>query len=613
MHDPGLVPLCNEVYRIPWHRGNTGMSDYQLTITVNAAPGSGADFNTIVAALRGAQTALLAGSGVRICVEPGTYREVCPNLRFPGAAFDAPLLIEGGPGAVLSGFDPVDPKSWEDLGGGLYRTALGEAAGFRGDPWFPVENEIGIRSEQVFVDGSPLLPVSLESWDLQGFWNVETPAGQREDFKARYRGSLDPTGEIHEGSFGIAEEEGNWLYLRLPGLRSPALSLVELSRRSHLLSFESKSNLAIRGMGFRGAAGFPKQGLESALRMCGRFENLLIEDCAFEWNSAFGLNLGPVEGLTISRCSFSNNGFGGLGLDGAHNVLIEDCELSHNDWRNRLGGAIDRSHCTAGMKAHRSTSVLVRGCVAAGNGVNGLWFDIDCADVEVIDSACVLNRREGLFFEFSPGPARAIGNILAQNGSNDYIVDVVGVSMASANILYNTGNRGLGGAASGGIAIGQGMRHNEHATGQLAPGLSHRLSGNLVCVGPGGRAALGMYNRVWAELTSAGDLAAYERFPKSLALGENRWYVSGSEPFIYEDLRSGETRACLDMAKDRIAGSAQHPFVDPERLDFGPRDGNLDQFGPARQAANRLEPRILREWRQMQAWLAGEGWEKELR
>lgn len=520
-------------------------AEYCITLRVDGTAGDDEGdgrvypFRTLARALSVAADELTHG-GVRLQIAPGIYREALSTLSFSPAALDSPFLIEGTGETILSGLDIMPGGLWESLGAGLFRAPLCNSFGFKGDPWFPAVDVVGIRCEQCFVAGIPYAPVAVEGWELSGFWNVETPPDKRGAPSYRYLGLRDPMEALAPGSFGVTErsENGRYVYLKaLPG-QDPRIDTVEITARGTLLHLRSKNRIIIRNLVLTGAGNFPAAGCETPLLLDGEFSDLAIENCAFIWNSAFGLNIGCIRNLSIKGCRFSHNGYGGLGLNGITGLTIEDCEFSHNDWRNLLGGCVDQSHCTAGVKAHHIRGGAVRRCSAIANRVNGIWFDVQCSDVLVEDCVCSLNRREGLFFEFSPGPFTARRNTLVENGCRDYIVDVVGITDGYENVLWNSGLRGVAGAASGGVSIGQGMRYNDHADSSMQPGVRHVFRKNKVRVGSGGLCALGVYNRVLSDQRTASDDLAYSRFPKALRVFGNTWQV-GPSSFRYEDLRTG--------------------------------------------------------------------------
>lgn len=555
-------------------------------IRVDPSNGSGASCERIGEALRRSIERLATGTGVKILVAPGIYRESIGSFEFPGLAREAPLSIEadGGP-VIVSGLDVVDPDSWEDCGDGLFRSPTEWSFGFGGDPWFPASDVIAHRCEMCFIDGEPLIPTALESWRLGGFWNVETPVDERVSMEAQYIGFSDPHRTLDPGKFGVTEtpQNGRFLYLRTPNREKPSKVTVEITARGALLCLASKENVSFSGLTFRGAGTFPKSGYESTIRFSGTFKNVRLDNCHFEWNGAFGLNIGKIEGLSISDCSFRFNGYGGLGLGDINQLIIERTDLSCNDWRNYLGGCIDQSHCTAGVKVHNTHGALIRECSAVGNEINGMWFDVRCADVLVENCVCAFNRREGLFFEFSPGPFTARNNLLEGNGAHDYIVDVVGRSAAYDNILRNDGESSPGWGPSGGASIGQGMRYNEHADSSMEPGIEHRFERNQVCVGPKSNPAFAAYNRIRPEQTAAADLTAWSRFPASIKASGNRWETGGGHSFRYEDWRAG-TVLETDSIDDLPIGEVSE--IDPSNE--GPRPTEVPKKLRSMERAHRI-------------------------
>lgn len=494
---------------------------------------------TLDKALLESEKYLNSGIDTEIILYPGKYSQGIPGLIFSGPGLDASLKIGGLPGkgdeTLITGFSELERYGWRDLGNNLFCRNYENNLGTYGDPWFPVKDRIGRKCEQLFVDDTPYIPVSVEIWETSGFWNVETPEAERAEIREKYIGYNDPAASLDPGEFTITEgpDLGLKLFIRFRGDATPYSSKMEITSRGTILDLGPKNNLILENLTFTGSGSFPRIGMMSGAKLSGPGRNWKIRNCSFLWNSALGLSISSVSDLEIKGCHFSFNGYGGLGLDDINRFSLVDCSFEGNDWRNFLGGAIHQSHCTAGVKIHKSEHGVIHNCRAVRNGINGIWLDIQCGRIHVEDCLCQENRREGLFFEFSQGPFTAVNNFLIRNGEHDYIVDAVGISKAEGNTIVHSGSAGA-------VCFGQGMRYNDHTGPAQKPGQSHIFSGNTIRAEKTGSELLGLFNRVYPYQQTPDDEAAYSRFPECMNVENNVFFADRNSLIIYEDLRTDE-------------------------------------------------------------------------
>jgi hypothetical protein len=111
---------------------------------------------------------------------------------------------------------------------------------------------------------------------------------------------------------------------------------------------------------------------------------------------------------SIRQCFILDNGHTGGGPEG-DDFLVENCFWEGNSWK-----PIDRNWEAGGAKVCDSRRGQFKNCVFRRNGGPGLWFDIDCRDIDVNDCAFVENELSGLFIEISDG-IRARNNYVAGN------------------------------------------------------------------------------------------------------------------------------------------------------------------------------------------------------
>ena len=406
---------------------------------------------TIGEALAEAAPRLAAGEDVRIEVGPGLYRE--GGLSLPGNLEDprsGTLVIEGvGGEAVVTGADDFS-GGWAESTEhpGVWSKPWPHRFGMGGQPWAPwgfLLPAEACRAEVFTVGGELYLPVMLEkfAWSdpdgavpLGGFDDGSNEPGRWEP-----AGRRSP-GDLPEGGYGVVEAEGV-VYLRPPAGTDLNAAAVEAGVRPQLLALDNRRDTVLRGLTFRHAAHHvgdaPGGARPRAVTAGGR--NLLIENCRFEENGAFGLNLGEaVADTTLRANAFNANGWKGLGGGFLpENVLYEDNESSSNNWRGHMGG--EHSWDAAAVKlfgVNSARGLAFRGHRSFANLTHGLWLDqsfVPYAPVVIEDSVFRGNHFGAeLYLEKLTGPVEVRNNTV-WNSDGRY-----GVNGTSWNLRF-TGNR----------------------------------------------------------------------------------------------------------------------------------------------------------------------------
>jgi hypothetical protein len=328
-------------------------------------------FISIQQALNVARVDVLSGTGVRIIINPGVYRE---DLYIGGNGTDnAPLIIEAAEfGKVLiSGADVF--TGWQP-----YQNLPGVYQHPWTKDWGPVENHWrtlfgqgnesaypDFRREMFYLDGKPL-----------------SQALRIED--------------LRPGSFFVDETLDRVLLWTPTGIDINSVR-VEGAMRSENLDFGvlktyQLNNLALKGLTITQGSG-PVWG---AARLSGN--NILIEDSHFDRNNGMGLTING-NNITIRRTTANENGHGGIQIFNSASVLVEQSEASWNGWKMKEWGYTDTSG--AGIKFVDARNILARDLKFVGNSYPGLWFDEGCLDVTVDNVLAFANDSAGLDWEIS--------------------------------------------------------------------------------------------------------------------------------------------------------------------------------------------------------------------
>ena len=420
-------------------------------VRVSAGGGAGAAA-TLREGLARAAALLAEGKNARVRIAPGLYRE--GGLSLPGNLEDGgsgTLVIEGvGDGeVVVSGADDFS-GGWSESEEhpGVWSKPWPHRFGMGGQPWAPWNFLLpaeACRAELLAVDGELYLPVMLEkfAWTdpdgavpLGGFDDGSDVPGRWEPI------GLRSPGDLPEGGYGVVESEGV-VYLRPPAGTDLNQAAVEAGVRPQLLALNNRRDTVLRNLTFRHSVQHPGGSAGGArpvaVSLGGR--NLLVEDCRFEENGAFGLDLGEaVTDATIRGSAFNANGWKGLGGGfQPDNVLYENNESSSNNWRGHMGG--EHSWDAAAVKlfgVNSARGVAFRGHRSFANLTHGLWLDqsfVPYAPV-VIEGSTFYGNHFGaeLYLEKLTGPVEVRGNTV-WNAQGRY-----GVNGTSWNLRF-TGNR----------------------------------------------------------------------------------------------------------------------------------------------------------------------------
>ena len=170
--------------------------------------------------------------------------------------------------------------------------------------------------------------------------------------------------------------------------------------------------------------------------------NVLIDNCTFQFNNANGLSLGnECSNLTVRNCRFLHNGWKGLGASRPNNMLLVDTESSFNCWRGHWGGVHGWDSAAAKiMGPGGPQGVRVERYTAIGNYSHGLWFDhaeVERAPIYVADSIFAGNTHQSqLYIEKQPGPIVIKRNVIWGSTPRGSLLAVAKDVTLEDNLLY---------------------------------------------------------------------------------------------------------------------------------------------------------------------------------
>lgn len=362
--------------------------------------------------------------GERVLIHAGEYREWVKPAR-GGAGPEAMISYEAAPGetVILKGSDVWKPdwtrSRWFHLKDVTTWEAEIDGALFDGpNPFclqnFPVqadfetwknEKSFDLRRGQIFVDGAPLIQVSLFDQLAEG-----------------------------SGRFWV-EENGARVHVRLPEDAEPGSQLFEITVREQVFAPEEPYLNFIRVAGlamFHAANGVPIPPPQRGLLSATRGHHWIIEDCEIGHANSLGIDLGgqwwsygkgEMQGYHIVRRNHVHH-CGVSAISGWHNManehlLIEDNLVTDNCWM-----PIGHHYESAGIKIHRTEhSVLRRNVILRTANGPALWLDGEILNTRITQNLlwnAVCPMFGLLFLEINRGPNLCDNNIAIGSGDHGF-------------------------------------------------------------------------------------------------------------------------------------------------------------------------------------------------
>ena len=323
------------------------------------------------------EAAAKAEPGDTIEVRSGIYREHVIIPATKSGSKERPLRLLAAPTAtvILCGSDVLtDWKAEPEFGSRVVSTDWPHR--FAGPhPNDEAHRWVG-RAEQVFVDQYPVRQVLEPRQLAQGTFYVDW------DKKRLYLWDTRNT----------EPEKIDRLH-------------VEASTRSQVLRVEA-AHVHIKGLRLRHCANLAQHGMAEF-----RGDNLLIEDCVFEWSNSSGAGFRGKD-IAVRRCQFLHNGQLGFSAVHVHGLLLEECLAAENNVKN-----FSRGWEAGGNKIVLCRDVVIKRCVFRDNRGLGLWFDIGNENCAVGNCLFLNNEDDGIFYEIGY-TLHAHDNVVIGNGAS---------------------------------------------------------------------------------------------------------------------------------------------------------------------------------------------------
>src|SRR5579862_2835134 len=380
------------------------IENQSTTLYVDAKTGSDSDsgtpsspFKTIQAAVNKANVFNQRGTGVKVIVQPGIYRETVSVGNYKTTS--APLTIEASVAgkAVISGADVL--TGWVYQHYVWIHSWNPEPACALPSGW-PAVQPIVSRPEMIFVNGVPLTQV-LEANQL-------------------YAGTF-----LIDNSWGI-------VHINPPAGTDMATAVIEGAVRPKTLSVYGRSNLVLRGLTFQGAANC----MNTSGASVSSSSNVLVDAVQADWNSWGGLGVYGSNQITVQNSVASYNGGEGITASRNQHVLFNFNQSDYNNWRGAQGAFYDWA--MGGTKFFQNHDVDVEKQFSYNNQGEGLWFDTDNQNITINNATLSGNVQAALQIERNQGPLTLENSLLCSSGVGVNVLTSTGVSIQN-NTFYNNG------------------------------------------------------------------------------------------------------------------------------------------------------------------------------
>ena len=394
-----------------WGQATVNESLEKATLYVDGAngldsnPGTQASpFKTIGKAERVADGNNTRRVGTHVWIAPGTYREAV-ILASSSKNTSLPMTFEAIiPGAVvISGADVW--AGWQAVPKipGAYRRWFSYVwQPCPTDPLGPFEQQIVLRREMVFVNGTPLTQVLTLK-------------------------------DMATGSFYVDETQNHEMYMKPAAGTDMNSATVEVSTRPVLFMAQNRSDIVLRGLTFEQGNSCRDQ---DEVGFVGS-NNILVDNDSFDWGNAGGIGFSTTNNFTVQNSRAMHNGQRGFRSFEAKYGLWTANEADYSNWRGAQGGIYGWGG--GGFHFFAQHNNIINGAKAFFNMTHGVHWDTDDENVTATTLVSAGNLRVGLFAEKSEGPISISNSYICSNSLLGLYFDG-GLSLRASTYVTSTNN-----------------------------------------------------------------------------------------------------------------------------------------------------------------------------
>jgi Protein of unknown function (DUF1565) len=519
-----------------WSQASVDESKETSYIYVDTVHGSDSNpgtqqkpFKTLTKGVATASSQSGKGTGTRVTVLPGTYREAITV----GGSSTAPVTIEAATAGttVISGADVWTGWSVYSGNSSIYTHNWPYKWGYCAQLAGPIEQNIVRRREQIFVSGFHLTQVL----------------------------SL---GEMTVGTFYV-NESGSTVYVWPPAGTNMSTATVEVSTRPTLLQLDGLQDWVLRGLTFEDGNGCRQ--VQPAVVIGESAKDILLDTDKFMWNNAAGLSVGTASYVTVQSSTANHNGESGMLAQQVADSLWNSDEGAYNNWRGAQGAYY--AWQAAGGKFFSIHGANFENFSALYNQGKGIHFDTDNMDITVESLLSEHNLRTGAQIEASQGPITFSTADICNNNNQVQpydagvnLVDAAYVTVTSSVLANNGTSQIIITGQNGGISV---ENYQTHASSQVYNQNFTNDSNTIEAYG-----AQEVFRDSWLSQD-------WSRFVNSLGSDYNTWWNSSSTaPFTIPTTSTNQTFSNWksDTGKDShssfTAPSASCPSTTPDTPDY---------------------------------------------
>lgn len=358
-------------------------------------------FKTIQAAVNKANTLNQAGTGVKLIVNSGVYREAVTigNYKTTAATLTVQAAVAGK--AIIAGSNVV--TGWSQENTTTWKTSFASTTGFCAVPsgWPAGYAPIMQRSEMVFVNGTPLTQVLAFN-------------------------------DMKVGTFYFSDQY-QLMHIAPPAGTNMSTAVVEIAARPQTLTLNSRSNVVLRGLAFQHAANC----LNTSGATINSSNNVLVDSVQVTWNNWGGLSINSSTNVTVQNSVANYNGGAGFTATKDQSILLSFNESDYNNWRGAQGAFYDWA--MGGTKLFQTHGGSVKNHFSYNNQAQGLWFDTDNKNITVDGATLSGNVQAGLQIERNEGPITVQNSTFCSNGQGINVLTSAGLTIQNNKFYNNSG------------------------------------------------------------------------------------------------------------------------------------------------------------------------------
>ncbi len=195
---------------------------------------------------------------------------------------------------------------------------------------------------------------------------------------------------------------------------------------------------------------------------------MVFERDAFVRSASRGLTV-YATGVSVTDSVFVDNGMVGIHANAADRLDIERDVIARNN-NEHFVAASSPVASSAGIKVTYTGSIMIKDNVVEDNAASGIWCDLSCHGLEIVDNLARRNDQSGIYVEVS-GQALVASNISVQNGEDGLRLGGTTDTRAYNNTLADNAGHAV-------IVYDDGRRNTNSAT--LALGITWRPARNTI-------------------------------------------------------------------------------------------------------------------------------------